>query len=163
MTLLPRGVKVHLALGFIDMRKGIDGLAMLVQGVLQQDPFSGHLFVFRGRKANLIKTVYWDGNGLCLFTKLNGTSSVLYGTVPELAPGGGAGHSLFLHLCKRFQRTRADCLWRNCRPLQSDIWRLGGRSYGGAYRAFALALRPALSSWSRRNSHIAAATPVTIR
>ena len=53
MTLLPRGVKVHLAFGFIDMRKGIDGLAMLVQGVLRQDPFSGHLFVFRGRKAQL--------------------------------------------------------------------------------------------------------------
>jgi transposase len=46
-TLLPPNVKVHLALGFIDMRKGIDGLAMLVQGVLCQDPFTGHLFVFR--------------------------------------------------------------------------------------------------------------------
>ena len=69
MTLLPPGVKVHLAFGFIDMRKGIDGLAMLVQGVLRQDPFSGHLFVFRGRKANLIKIVFWDGTGLCLFTK----------------------------------------------------------------------------------------------
>jgi transposase len=56
-------------LDLIDMRKGIDGLAMLVQGVLRQDPFSGHLFVFRGRKANLIKIVYWDGTGLCLFTK----------------------------------------------------------------------------------------------
>jgi transposase len=44
MTLLPRGVKVHLAFDYIDMRKGIDGLAMLVQGVLRQDPFSGHLF-----------------------------------------------------------------------------------------------------------------------
>jgi len=61
MTLLPRGLKVHLALGYTDMRKGIDGLTMLVQGVLRQDPFSGHLFVFRGRKANLIKIVYWDG------------------------------------------------------------------------------------------------------
>jgi hypothetical protein len=49
MTLLPQGVKVHLAFGFIDMRKGIDGLAMLVQGVLRQDPFSGHLFLFRDR------------------------------------------------------------------------------------------------------------------
>ena len=49
MTLLPPGVKVHLAFGYIDMRKGIDGLSMLVQGVLRQDPFSGHLFVFRGR------------------------------------------------------------------------------------------------------------------
>jgi transposase len=69
MTLLPRGLKVHLALGYTDMRKGIDGLAMLVQAVLRQDPFSGHLFVFRGRKASLIKIVYWDGTGLCLFTK----------------------------------------------------------------------------------------------
>jgi IS66 Orf2 like protein len=42
-TLLPPGVKVHLALGYVDMRKGIDGLAMLVQGVLRQDPFTGHL------------------------------------------------------------------------------------------------------------------------
>ena len=41
MTLLPAGVKVHLAFGCTDMRKGIDGLAMLVQGVLRQDPFSG--------------------------------------------------------------------------------------------------------------------------
>jgi transposase len=42
---------------------------MLVQGMLRQDPFSGHLFVFRGRKANLLKIVFWDGTGLCLFTK----------------------------------------------------------------------------------------------
>ena len=69
MTLLPPGVKVHLAFGCTDIRKGIDGLAMLVQGVLRQDPFSGHLFVFRGRKADLIKIVFWDGTGLCLFTK----------------------------------------------------------------------------------------------
>ena len=69
MTLLPPGVKVHLAFGYTDMRKGIDGLAMLVQGLLRQDPFSGHLFLFRGRKANLIKIVFWDGTGLCLFTK----------------------------------------------------------------------------------------------
>ena len=69
MTLLPRGLKVHLAVGYTDMRKGMDGLAMLVQAVLHQDPFSGHLFVFRGRNASLIKIVYWDGTGLCLFTK----------------------------------------------------------------------------------------------
>ena len=69
MTLLPPGVRMHFAFGYTDMRKGIDGLAMLVQGVLRQDPFSGHLFVFRGRKANLIKIVFWDGTGLCLLTK----------------------------------------------------------------------------------------------
>jgi transposase len=69
MMLAPTGVKVHIALGVTDMRKGIDGLAMLVQGVLKQDPFTGHLFAFRGRKANLIKILFWDGTGLCLFTK----------------------------------------------------------------------------------------------
>src|SRR5262245_41705919 len=81
----PRGVKVHLALGHTDMRKGIDGLAMLVQAVLHQDPFSGHLFVFRGRKANLIKIVYWDGTGLCLFTKRLEQGVFLW--PPDVDPG----------------------------------------------------------------------------
>ncbi len=61
MMMVPSGVRVHIALGVTDMRKGLDGLAMLVQGVLEQDPFSWHLFAFRGRKANLIKIVFWDG------------------------------------------------------------------------------------------------------
>lgn len=69
MMLMPPGVKVHVALGYTDMRNGLDGLAMLVQRVLEQDPFSGHMFVFRGRRADLIKVLFWDGNGLCLFTK----------------------------------------------------------------------------------------------
>ena len=51
MMMVPAGVKVHLALGYTDMRKGLDGLAMLVQETLKKDPFSGHLFAFRGRKA----------------------------------------------------------------------------------------------------------------
>ena len=70
MLIVPAGVIVHLALDCSLMQKGIDGLAMLVQGLLRQDPFTGHLFVFRGRtRANLIKIVFWDGTGLCLFTK----------------------------------------------------------------------------------------------
>ena len=85
MMLLPAGMKVHLAMGNTDMRKGIDGLAMLVQGVLRQDPFSGHLFVFRGRRANLIKIVFWDGTGLCLFTKRLEHGVFLW--PPNVAPG----------------------------------------------------------------------------
>ena len=69
MMIVPAGVKVHLALGYTDMRKGLDGLAMLVQQALKQDPFSGHLFAFRGKKASMLKILFWDGNGLCLFTK----------------------------------------------------------------------------------------------
>ena len=63
MTLLPAGVKVHLAFGYTDMRKGIDGLAMLVQGVLRQDPFSGHLFVFRGRRPTSSRSYSGMGRG----------------------------------------------------------------------------------------------------
>ena len=80
MMLAPAGVKIHIALGVTDLRKGVrrdkrafqwkdrppNGLAMLVQGVLEQDPFSGHLFAFRGRRANLIKILFWDGTGLCV-------------------------------------------------------------------------------------------------
>ena len=69
MMIVPAGVKVRLALGYTDMRKGMDGLAMLVQDTLKKDAFSGHLFAFRGKRARIIKILFWDGNGLCLFTK----------------------------------------------------------------------------------------------
>ena len=66
---MPSGVKVYLACGRTDMRKGMDGLALQVQAVLQQDPFSGHVFCFRGRRGDLLKALYWDTQGLCLFAK----------------------------------------------------------------------------------------------
>lgn len=65
----PAGVRVYLACGMTDMRKGFPGLSALVQDVLKQQPFAGHLFVFRGRRGDLIKILYWDGNGLCLYAK----------------------------------------------------------------------------------------------
>jgi hypothetical protein len=63
MMIVPAGVKVHLALGYTDMRKGMDGLAMLVQDTLKKDAFSGHLFAFRGKRARIIKILFWDDNG----------------------------------------------------------------------------------------------------
>ena len=69
MTGLPAGTRVWLAAGATDMRKGFDGLSMAVQSTLRQDPFSGHVFVFRGRRGDLIKVLWWSGDGLCLFTK----------------------------------------------------------------------------------------------
>jgi transposase len=65
----PAGVRVYLACGATDMRKGMIGLAMLVQQVLADDPFGGALFAFRGRNAGLIKVLWHDGIGLCLLTK----------------------------------------------------------------------------------------------
>ena len=61
------GVHVWLATGHTDMRKGFDGLALLVQEKLNLDPHRGHLFVFRGRRGSLIKVLWHDGQGMCLF------------------------------------------------------------------------------------------------
>jgi transposase len=65
----PAGVRVYLACGITDMRRGFDSLAAQVQMVLRLDPFSGALFVFRGRRGDLIKALAWDGQGLVLFAK----------------------------------------------------------------------------------------------
>ena len=59
------GVRVYLAMGPTDMRKGFDGLSMLAQEVLKQEPFSGHLFVFRGKRGDLVKVLHWDGQDFC--------------------------------------------------------------------------------------------------
>jgi transposase len=67
---LPAGTRVWLAAGRTDMRKGFDGLAAAVQERMAQDPFCGHLFVFRGRRGDLIKVLWWDGQGLCLYKRL---------------------------------------------------------------------------------------------
>ena len=69
MIAFPAGVRVWLAMGYTDMRRGFDGLALLVQEQLKRDPHSGQLFVFRGRRGSLIKILWHDGRGLCLFAK----------------------------------------------------------------------------------------------
>ena len=66
---LPSGTRVWLAAGVTDMRKGMDGLAALVQTALTENPFSGHIFVFRGRRGDLVKLLWFDGDGICLYAK----------------------------------------------------------------------------------------------
>ena len=65
----PLGTRIWLAAGVTDMRKGFDGLAALVQETLRRDPFGGQIFVFRGRRGDRLKALWWDGQGLCLFAK----------------------------------------------------------------------------------------------
>jgi transposase len=69
MIAFPAGVRVWLATGHTDMRRGFDGLALMVQEKLKHDPHSGQLFVFRGRRGGLIKVLWYDGQGMCLFAK----------------------------------------------------------------------------------------------
>jgi transposase len=66
---LAPGTKVYLACRPVSMRYGFDGLAAQVSQVLGADPFGGHLFLFRSKRADYLKCLYWDGSGLCLFAK----------------------------------------------------------------------------------------------
>ena len=68
-TGLPAGTRNYIADRVTDLRKGFTGLSGMVQTTLQENPFSGHVFVFRGRRGDLIKLLWWSGDGLCLFAK----------------------------------------------------------------------------------------------
>ena len=69
MISLSPGTKVFLACHPVDLRNGFDGLAAKVKQMIGADPFSGHLFLFRGKRGDYLKALYWDGTGLCLFAK----------------------------------------------------------------------------------------------
>jgi transposase len=66
---LRAGTRIWLAAGITDMRRGFYGLSAQVQTVLEREPYSGHVFVFRGRRGDMIKLLWFDGDGLCLFQK----------------------------------------------------------------------------------------------
>ena len=90
MIALPPGVRIYLACGPTDMRKGMAGLAMLVQQGLAEDPFSGALFAFRGRRSGLIKLLWHDGVGMCLLTKRLEQGQFVW---PSTTTGGRIGLS----------------------------------------------------------------------
>lgn len=69
MFTVPQQVKIYVALQPADMRRGFDGLSGLVKETLQQDPLSGHLFLFRNRRRDRLKILYWDDDGYALFYK----------------------------------------------------------------------------------------------
>ncbi|ECY4644306.1 IS66 family insertion sequence element accessory protein TnpB [Salmonella enterica subsp. enterica] len=69
MISLPSGTRIWLVAGVTDMRKSFNGLGELIQHTLNENPFSGHLFIFRGRKGDTVKILWSDADGLCLFTK----------------------------------------------------------------------------------------------
>ena len=69
MIQLPPGTKIWIAAGVTDLRRGFDGLSAQVQTVLHEQPFSGHVFIFRGRRGDIVKCLWFDGDGLCLLAK----------------------------------------------------------------------------------------------
>lgn len=69
MITLATGTRIWIVAGITDLRRGFTGLSAQIQMALEQDPFSGHVFIFRGKRGDQIKLLWWDGDGLCLFAK----------------------------------------------------------------------------------------------
>jgi len=67
--MIPSQTTIWLAAGVTDMRKGFAGLSAMTEQILARDPYGGHVFVFRGRKGDLMKLIWWDGTGACLLSK----------------------------------------------------------------------------------------------
>ena len=66
---LPSNTRAWIVAGHTDMRKGFDGLAAMVQTALAANPFCGHVFVFRGKRGDILKVLWFDGQGLMLLAK----------------------------------------------------------------------------------------------
>jgi transposase len=65
----PGNTQIWIAAGVTDLRRGFAGLSALVQTKLEKSPMSGQVFIFRGRRGDLVKLIWFDGDGLCLFCK----------------------------------------------------------------------------------------------
>ena len=65
----PSNTQIWIAAGVTDLRRGFNGLSALVQTKLEKSPMSGQVFIFRGRRGDLVKLIWFDGDGLCLFAK----------------------------------------------------------------------------------------------
>ncbi len=90
MISLPSETHIWIAAGITDLRRGFTGLSAVAQTVLEKEPFSGHVFVFRGRRGDLIKLLWWDGDGLCLFAKRLERGRFIWPQAEEGDPHGAA-------------------------------------------------------------------------
>lgn len=69
LMMFSNNCQIYICIASVDMRKAINGLSSLVESHLRKNPFSGQLFVFTNRKKNIVKILYWQGNGFCLWQK----------------------------------------------------------------------------------------------
>lgn len=93
---VPTGARVWIATGHTDMRKGMQGLALLVQEGLKRDPFAGDIFLFRGRGGSLLKALWHDGLGLSLYAKRLDRGSFIWPSTVDGAVSLTAGQMGYL-------------------------------------------------------------------
>jgi transposase len=131
MIAIPGNVRVWLATGHTDMRRGFPSLARLVQESLKRDPHAGDLYVFRGRRGDLIKIIWHDGQGACLFTKRLERGRFLW---PSLTDGVVTiSVAQLSYLLRHFRQISLDGLRMKANPLSGRTIR--GRTLPGAATA----------------------------
>ena len=121
------GTKVFLACRPIDLRNGFDGLAAKAQQMIGADPFTGHLFLFRSKRGDYLTALYWDGSGLCLFTKrreirvvLDNLSTHTVGALYETFPAPEA-HRIVQRI--EFHNTPKHASWLNMVEIEIGVLR----------------------------------------
>ncbi|RRH73407.1 IS66 family insertion sequence element accessory protein TnpB [Falsigemmobacter faecalis] len=109
MLIPTQGVRILIATRPVDFRKGHDGLAALVQNMLREAPFTGTVFVFRSKRADRLKLLFWDGTGLVMAYKRLEASSFVWPAVRDGA--------MTLNRAQ-FEALFAGLDWRKVRPLE---------------------------------------------
>jgi transposase len=133
MIPVPSGVRVWLAVGRTDMRRGMNGLALQVQQALGRDPHAGDLYVFRGARGNLIKIIWHDGIGMSLYAKRLEHGRFLW---PSPADGTLAISAAQL----AYMLDGID--WRKSAPhVSPDARRIGQRIFASQRRGFVIRFR----------------------
>ncbi|WP_432256575.1 IS66 family insertion sequence element accessory protein TnpB [Limimaricola sp. AA108-03] len=97
-----QGVRILVATKPVDFRKGHDGLTALVQSTLAEDPFTGTVFVFRAKRADRMKILFWDGSGLLMAYKRLEEGSFTWPAIRSFAIGDGPA----VHACAPAVRHR---------------------------------------------------------
>ena len=128
----PSGVRVWLAAGRTDMRRGMNGLSLQVQETLGRDPFAGDLFVFRGAKGNLIKILWHDGIGLSLYAKRLERGRFVW---PSAAPSSLASPRL-LSLESPDRVKNCPCRPQNAPLLRPRVWTCCNHVWDGSVGSF---------------------------
>ena len=118
---LPAAVRIYVAAEPVDLRRGFDGLAAATRSVIGADPLSGHLFVFRNRRANRVKVLVWDRTGFLLLYKRLERGTFRLPTAPR--PGHrhvelDAGELWLMLEGLDLRGARRQPRWRRSAPLQ---------------------------------------------
>ena len=122
MIPIPSGVRVWIATGHTDMRRGMQGLALTVQESLKRDPHAGDLYIFRGRRGDLVKILWHDGIGLSLYAKRLDRGRFIWPSASSGAVSISAAQMAYMLERHRLEKSATDMAAAERRLSQIKYW-----------------------------------------